>query len=541
MSTTIFGVGLSAVLAVLIFLVPIYILFVKPVLDKRYASMKRDSANKKSASDAISTKKNLLLDQSNVVPIKDLLYLADKLSPDSTHMEVLFAVLTTPENIEWSIQDVERAENIYNDRLEKNKKTNNEKKKKDNGIGDFDDIFEQGGWADDDEDEKNNDAMLKSKQAEVERKAEMERLKQATGQSLQILEGIDDGVLGQKWVEKSLAAAGVWPPKDLFFLNNCTFDYNGKQMSALEHPGLRRLLCMTIGRLNSMYLNGHPQLLEAGAKKLIDQTYFRSSMEFRQRAAVVLDAALRVGMMVRSSRLVNTILETICMFKIGTNLGDNAVSWFNNLMMKQYNVLPRMTVKGSVVSTPDEKTIVSGDVSEVQLDVERPHAENFLRQKIDMFQKQGIPPQVGLSTYREAWWFLVRMKRMDGETPLDPFERELPGFKQAQFSPEVLSKFEREKPEFRLVTAWPMMVQNVAQKSGKVKIQFKAPSVPGKYQFTVSIKSQEFMGADQDIDIDVVVESAEKAKREPKTAKTPPALNTQAPITSTSTDESKDN
>lgn len=537
MSTTIFGVGLSALVTLLIFFIPLYILLLKPVLGKRKGSGK-DSELKKGASETTSTKKNLLLDQSNDVPIEDVIYLAKSLSPDSTHMEILLAVLTTPENIEWSIQDVERAENIYKDRLEKNKKSINDKKKKDNVVGDFDDIFEQDGWADDDEDEKNNDALLKSKQAEEERKAEMERLKQATGQALQMLEGIDDGVLGQKWVEKSLTAAGVWPPKELFFLETKTFDYKGKQMSALEHPGLRRLLCMTIGRLNSMYLNGHPALLEAGSKKLIDQTYFRSSMEFRQRAAIVLDAALRVGTTVRSSRLINTILETICMFKIGTTLGDTAVSWFNNLMMKQYNVLPRMTVKGINVATPDEATIVTGDISEVQLDVERPHAENFLRQKIEMFQKQGIPPQVGLSTYREAWWFLVRMKRMDGETLLDPFEKELPGYKQEQFTADVLAKFEREKPEFRLVTAWPMMVQNVAQKSGKIKIQFKAPSIPGKYRFTVLVKSQEFLGADQEIEVDVVVESQEKAKREPKAAESPTS-ETQGQNTSTNIHESK--
>ena len=77
------------------------------------------------------------------------------------------------------------------------------------------------------------------------------------------MEGIDDGVIGQKWVENTLAENGFWPPKDLGILEGAKFNYNGKKVSALEHPGLRRNICMLMGRLNSMLLNTHPELCKS--------------------------------------------------------------------------------------------------------------------------------------------------------------------------------------------------------------------------------------------------------------------------------------
>ena len=68
------------------------------------------------------------------------------------------------------------------------------------------------------------------------------------------------------------------------------------------------------------------------------------------------------------------------------------------------------------------------------------------------------------------------------------------------------AKFASEKNGNRLVVAWPMIVQNMAQKSGKVKVQLKAPSEPGKYMVYLAVKSQEFLGTDQEfaLPIDVV-------------------------------------
>ena len=74
-------------------------------------------------------------------------------------------------------------------------------------------------------------------------------------------------------------------------------------------------------------------------------------------------------------------------------------------------------------------------------------------------------------------------------------------------------KFEKERNENRLLTAWPMIVQNMAQKTGRIKVQFKAPATPGKYRFFVDIKSQEFLGADQSFELDAVILDSEEVKR----------------------------
>jgi hypothetical protein len=87
------------------------------------------------------------------------------------------------------------------------------------------------------------------------------------------------------------------------------------------------------------------------------------------------------------------------------------------------------------------------------------------------------------------------------------------------FSEADIAKFADEEPENRLLTAWPMIVQNLAQKSGTIKIQFKAPTVPGKYKFICSILSQEFLAADQSFEIEHVVVSADSVKRVPKEPK----------------------
>jgi hypothetical protein len=307
--------------------------------------------------------------------------------------------------------------------------------------------------------------------------------------------------LGQEWVEATLSKAKVWPPEDIGLLKDATFDYKGKQVSAMDHPGLRRNLCMTVGRLNSQMLNSHPELLEAGSKKLIDYTYFRASMEFRQRVGILLEAALRVSMTLRAYRLVTTIVETVAMFKIGCP--HDSLAWFEDMMKRQYDCLPRCVVQSHAFVTPDEQEIATGDMCELQLELERTHAEKFLRQKIAMFQKQGIPPQVGLQSYREGWWIALRMERLDGKAEvekLNPHHTIL-----SQIDPKDVEKFEKEDPKYRLIVAWPMVVQNVAQKTGKASIQVKAPSVAGKYRFFVGIKSQDFLGADQEVPIDVTV------------------------------------
>ena len=135
-----------------------------------------------------------MLDKTNSVTVEDLRYLASKLEPESTHLEVLMAVLSTPENILWCTEQARRVEEQRNERRESKEK---EKPAK-NDTMDIDEIVNEGGWEDDDEDDdddnkdgEDNDAedaeekaaLAKAKQAEKEKLADLERLKQATGKA----------------------------------------------------------------------------------------------------------------------------------------------------------------------------------------------------------------------------------------------------------------------------------------------------------------------------------------------------------------------
>ena len=166
------------------------------------------------------------------------------------------------------------------------------------------------------------------------------------------------------------------------------------------------------------------------------------------------------------------------------------------------------------IETPDENEIATGDLCSLSLDMSRAHAERFTQVKIAIAQQQGIPPQMAIQTYREGWWILVRAKKIDGgKAPvLGIPETEVTKL----FSKADIEKFASESSEHRLLTAWPMIVQNLAQKSGKIKVQFSAPDVPGKYKFMISVMSQEFLGADQEFEIvhDIVSsDSVQRVKR----------------------------
>jgi hypothetical protein len=159
--------------------------------------------------------------------------------------------------------------------------------------------------------------------------------------------------------------------------------------------------------------------------------------------------------------------------------------------------------------------MATGDVLLINLDLGRQHAEAFTRQKIAMCQKQGIPPQVALQAYREGWWYFLRAERLDGDVAASTLEIKTDGILSQVESADV-ERFKKSKFEERLLTAWPMIVQNVAQKSGKVKIQFKAPSVPGKYKFIVAVKSQDFLGADQEFSVEADLVDVATLDRKPK-------------------------
>jgi hypothetical protein len=266
------------------------------------------------------------------------------------------------------------------------------------------------------------------------------------------------------------------------------------------------------------YLSCHVTV-EAGAKKLIDQSYFKGSMEFRSRCTMMLEASLRTAVACRSLKLATTIVETVGMFKIGCY--PTQTQWFDGVMQRTYDCMPRLQIKDTGIENPEEKEMATGDLLSVGLELTRLHAEAFTRQKVAMFQKQGIPPQVGLQTYREGWWFLVRGERLDGNGGDDTskiLEIKTDGILHEVEAP-ILKKYDAATFEQRLVTAWPMVVQNVAQKTGRLKIQFKAPAVPGKYKFTVIVKSQDFLGADQEFSVEATIVDASTVVREQKKEK----------------------
>jgi len=434
------------------------------------------------------------------VAAADTAYVAATLSPESTHMDILFCIATTPENIHTTEEALEIIETL---KKEKQAKLSQEGKKPTTNTFDLD----GDGW----DDEEDDDATKKAKQEEASKLKAQEQLAEAQGGGNIPMEGFDDGVLGQKWVENTLEAKGHWPPKDLSFLSTKTFSYKGKVVGALEHPAIRRNLCFTMGRLDSVALNTHGELLDAHSKNKLDQTYFKGSMMYRQRVCLLLEAALRLAATLKSYRLAKTVIEVVSMFKIGTAdpLSPKTVDWFKGIMSKQYTEegLPKLQVSDLNIETPGEDEIATGDLCAITMTIDRVHAEAFTKVKVALCQKQGIPPQVALQTYREGWWVLVRAKKMDGgETPKAE-NLDNPLSKIIKSSDR--QKFGCEKDENSLLVAWPMIVQNMAQKSGKVKVQFKAPSVPGKYKIFMAIKSQEFLGTDQDFQLSAdVLDSA---------------------------------
>jgi len=195
----------------------------------------------------------------NTVAQSDLSYLATYLRPDSTHLDVLFYIATCPESIAITQQAIDKGEELKQARMEFLNPSQKKKMEDAFDIGSDDD-----GWANDDEDDAAKEA--KEKQAEKERLAK--QVAQASGKD-QIaknikIEGLDDGVLGQVWVENTLKEVGQWPPK---FGKGCaigkmTFAQKGgkRAVSALEHAAVRRNLCMSLGRLNAQKLNAHNEL-----------------------------------------------------------------------------------------------------------------------------------------------------------------------------------------------------------------------------------------------------------------------------------------
>jgi len=485
-------------------------------------------------------------------PQADSAYLANCLRPDSTPLDVLFAIATTPDSVAITEAHMAVADDVRAHKVEWLKKKKEEEEKAGSMSAMNDLLADDGGWAEDDEDDP---AAQAAKKAKEEKKKEAAALAKATGKDVTdftrvALEGIDEGVLGQKWVEGKLKGYTAWPPpnfdgtfgKKRFLLPGTT----SGAVAPMDHPAVRRNLVMTMGRLNAKSLNTHPELAAAGPAGKIDPTYFKATMEYRQRAGMLLEASLRVAAGMRSFTLANNVLDAIVMFKIGIMDVQDAkeLHWFETLMTKQYGSdgSPKLIVDEKRLGaptappptpgvpqppptpgpSPHHDEIATGDRLSLEMQITRRHAESFTKEKVAQCQRQGIPPQVAMQAYREGWFIMIRGKRIDETT----------GAK----SPISFTKSDREKemeaknPLFQMLddktkaafgaevdkfaVGWPFVISNVAQKSGKVKIHFPAPATPGKYEFVVTIKSQDFLGLDEEFSLEADVVDKETVDRQ---------------------------
>ena len=196
------------------------------------------------------------------IGLEDVAYLAEQLTPDSDFFNVLWAVASTPENILFGIAGYEARQALIAEREKEAREAQASSKKKKSTSASLAFDLDDEGWADDaeDDDEQAKEKAKLAAMAEEEKQKAREQLQKATGKAKVLLEGYDEGVIGQNWVEKTLASKGAWPPKDLGILQNQTFEYDGKELGPLDHPGLRRNICMIMGRMHSVMLNSHPEL-----------------------------------------------------------------------------------------------------------------------------------------------------------------------------------------------------------------------------------------------------------------------------------------
>lgn len=524
-----------------------------------------------------STDKNKKIDNKVVLdPKADATYLVNCLRPTSTPLEILYAIATTPDTVSVTSKHVAMATDLRERKLahlaEKEKEESHKK---------MDDLFDDDGWAEDDEDDP---AAAAAKKAKEEKEKEAKRLAKATGKDVTDftkvkLEGVDDGVLGQNWVMANLAEMGAWPPPTMndTVVGDKKFSVDGKIVGPLEHPGVQRALVMTMGRLNAKRLNTDPELMAAGPKGLIDPTYFQATMEYRNRVGQVLEGTLRMACTLRSFRLACSILDAIVMFKLGVmNPHDeDQLKWFGELMARQYGPsgTPKLVIEDKFlgVPTPDPKkedpaaaknkteaekkeeaknkiaqqimqtkqVTTTDEKMALEMQITRNHAESFTKEKLAMCQKQGIPPQIALQSYRESWFILVRAKKVndDGSTAPTwdgalgdakfPANNHMGMLKEkgeqlyTMLDSDTVSAFTKEfadnasNCDNRIVIGWPFVISNVAQKTGKVKIHLPPPVEPGRYEFTVTIKSQDFLGVGQEFVVAVdVAKGVEKKKEE---------------------------
>jgi len=476
-------------------------------------------------------------------------YFMKYIHPKMTSLQLLFLVATHPVNLRLTREQLDILEEKTKERLEEEE----EKKKKNASTMDMMDLLNDQEWdtGDGGEDGDGGDGGNGGNggESEAERKqrlADMEKKARTEHVSGKIpIEGVDKGVLGQEWVERQLTLMKVWPPKlkDMI-MEGVGMEYDEGDNNPFDDPALRRNLCMTIGRLNSHVLNAHPDLISASKKGLVDQMYFKGNMEYRSKVHAFLELLLRISIALRNFELTKTIVQTMAIFKIGvaSTTDEKSKQYYTDALTKQYGKLsgipPTIEITNERIERVETKTeeekpelvpeqpkpkktsvreITGGEPCAIVLPLERKHAAAFTAKKLEICKKQGLPVELAMKSYRESWWILVRCKILSESTIEDP---NIPNTPLSKIMKEQEGNnwevFNSSPFHERLITAWPFVVNNVAQKSGEVKVQFKAPTArPGKYEISISIMSQEFMDADVDVSLKVtVLEPETKAPEE---------------------------
>ncbi|KAL7472003.1 hypothetical protein ACHAXS_012321 [Conticribra weissflogii] len=581
---------LVVVLGALVILILAALRFVKKSSSGSSSSAAGAASISKSSSGAAAA--NAPLD-----PQADAAYLANCLRPGSSPLDVLYAIASTPDNLTMTQRSLSAAADLRAKKLAHLEKEKRQQSSAAAHANMEDLLAADDGWADDDDDA----AALAAKKAREEKQKQAEQLAKATGKAQTDvakvkLEGVDDGVLGEQWVASRLTDMAAWPPPSL---DSPASPLARLPSDPLSQPALRRNLLMTMGRLHARKLNTHPDLLSAGPRGLIDPTYFQSTLEYRQRASLLLEAALRMACTLRCYDLAVSVLDAMVMFKIGLLdvKDDRERAWFADLMAQQYgkDQGPKLLLEDTHLGSPTppepkydpaadegktdeekkdaarERDVIhkvavarakqrpvqtTDERMALELQITRRHAEAFTKEKLAACQKQGIPPQIGMQAYRESWFILVRARRVDGKdfSREDPCygndhlehirkeaEKEKDGAGEASEGTSQLHQQQQQQQkslismldpvtqsafqthfgapgsttmsEKRIVIGWPFVVSNVAQKSGRVKIQLPPPKEAGKYEFTVTIKSQDFLGVDEEVVLVVDVREGEtKAK-----------------------------
>ncbi|KAL7510408.1 hypothetical protein ACHAXN_009900 [Cyclotella atomus] len=465
-------------------------------------------------------------------PAGEARYLANQLRPTSTPLDILYAAATSPDMLAITQKHLDLREDVVFKKLEALKKDPNE-----SNVTSMEDLLsDDSGWAEEEDDA----ATAAAKKAALQKEKEAKQLAAATGKedvTKLKLEGIDDGVLGAEWVKKQCETLKCWPPPHF--------------QGDLSNPAVERNLLMTMGRLHAKQLNTHPELMKAGPEGNIDRTYFNSTLEFRGRIGQLLEAALKMACTLKCYRLSNSILDAMIMFKIGLMdcTDEKELHWFKDMMLRQYgegntpklifgeqylgvpkppvsseseidnekeakkNEIAAMIAQSKQVTTTDDKM-------SLEIHVTRQHAESFTKEKLAMCQKQGIPPQIGMQTYKESWFIMVRAKKIGGtlsESDVNCGNDFLAQMKESghklyeMLNGETAQAFHEEfeeknsRDERRLVVAWPFEVKNVAQKAGRVTMNLMPPEEEGRYEFSVIFKSMDFLGVDEEFVLELDV------------------------------------